>query len=291
MNPTTLDPCADGIRAHPCIKHIPQWPDNGPRMEALRRDMQETGLCQPVQMTARHEIVDADSRERWRAARALQLPCIPVAIIPDELAATACLHTLEHRRHLTKGARVYLEVQLRPWLEAESEHRRLESIKKSVKTPMISVETQFPSERTTRGLAERLGCSHVLVGQALRVLEIFAKDRDYKLQMESRLLLESLGGEQEQHQPIGLGAIIAGHAGKRNEDQPRHDHTQLDLFGDAVKKLCLRSLGLADNAATRRIVGEQLDKLSPEELESVQATAALVANEARARLKQLAKPH
>jgi len=277
---THIDPCLDGIRSHSCIKHIPQWPDNGPRMMSLRVEMQTTGICQPVQMTAKHEIVDADSRERWRAAKALQLDKIPVVIVADDQVATASLNALAHRRHLTKSAIAYIAFPLLALAIAESKDRRLKNIENahiSRKAPAA------PFGTTMEDLAVNLGFDKNLLKEARRVHDIFAKDAAYKAQMEPRILCEPIGGEHEQHRPVGLGAVIAGFEGRKQER--RVDHAQLELFGRAVRTFCIRAPQIADEAAARRVVREQLENISPEELENVQRTAAMISSEARAMTK------
>lgn len=275
-----IDPCLDGIRPHACLKHIPLWPDNGPRMMALRTELQTTaGLCPPIQMTAKHEIVDADSRERWRAAKMLQLPGIPVAIVPEGEAYTTSLSTLIHRRHLTKSALAYLAFPaLLPAL-TESSERRLENLKN------LNVSRKAPAApigHTMEDLAGNLGIDKNLLKEARRVHEIFAADPAYKAQMEPRLLAEPIGGEHEQNRPVGLGAIIAGYRGKQEtEDKPRPDRGQLELFSQGFKTFCLRAPLPAHEAQARRVIEEQLEKLSPEELENVERTAALIVRTAK----------
>ncbi len=119
---------------------------------------------------------------------------------------------------------------------------------------------------------------------AKKVHAIFAKDPNFKAQMEPRILAEPIGGEHEQNRPVGLGAVIAGHAGKQNEDKPRNDGTQLELFGKAIKSFCVRAL--ADYTAARKIVRAELERLTPEETENVMKTAAIVMSEAKRALNQ-----
>lgn len=284
---TALDPCADGIRPHRCIAHIPQWPDNSSRMEALRRELMTSGLCQPVQMTAKHEIVDADSRERWRAARMLQWPGIPVLIVSEGQVATACLNALVHRRHHTKSALAYLAWPILEMALAESKERRLQNLRKGQQTPDSGLSRLSANAQE---LAEQHGFDRTLIFDAKKVHALFAKDPSYRAQMEPRLLCEPIGGEHEANRPVGLGAILAGYEGKKNEDKARVNHAQLDLFSQAVKTFCIRAPQIADESAARGIVRAHLEKITdPEELESVMKTAALVVSEARRALKQPAE--
>ncbi|NJL18947.1 MAG: hypothetical protein HC901_01155 [Bdellovibrionaceae bacterium] len=287
MNSNQIDPCLAGIRPHACIRHIPQWPDNSPRMEALRHEMQRTGFCAPVLMTAKHEVVDPDSRERWRAARALQLECIPVQIIDESQADTVFFHALLQRRHLTKSALAFLAYPRIAFAHEEARAHALKMIKKTNDLPSDINVGRAP--KTVDELAGSLGISPSLLKEARRVHEIFAKDAAFKAQMEPRLLAEPIGGEHEQHRPVGLGAIIAGYAGKANEDKARADRSQLELFGAAVKVFCIRAPLAVHEAEARRVIAAHLETLSPEELENVQRTAALVVSEAKNMKKDAAK--
>lgn len=275
---SSIDPCLDGIRPHACLKHIPLWPDNGPRMMALRTELQTHGQCPPVQMTAKHEIVDADSRERWRAAKMLQLASIPVAIVPEELAVTVCLAVLFHRRHQTKSALAYLAFPMLAIALDEARSFALEMLKKGNVSPSGA---RRPTAKSREEIAENLGISETTLKEARRVHEIFAHDPGYKAQMEPRLLAEPVGGEHEQHRPVGLGAIIAGFAGKKNEDHPRQVHEQLVLFGQAIKSFCIRAPLAVHEAQARRVIEDQLEKLSETEVENVQRTAALIVSVAK----------
>jgi len=279
---THIDPCHDGIRSHTCIKHIPQWPDNSAAMVALRTEMQANGCRVPVHMTPKQEITDADSRERWRAAKALQLGKIPVVIEESETAHIASLQALIMRRHLTKSALAYLAYPiLKPALE-EARARRYGVLKNSENAHISRSElNSLPGlPKNIEELAELFGVNRHYVFDAKKVHEIFAKDAAYKAQMEPRILCEPIGGEHEQHRPVGLGAVIAGFEGKKQDR--RVDHAQLELFGRAVRTFCIRAPQIADEAAARRIVRDQLDKVTPEELENIQRTAAMIASEARA---------
>jgi len=281
MNNTTqtlIDPCLDGIRPHACIKHIPQWPDNSPRMENLRRDIQSSGFCAPVLMTPKHEIVDPDSRERWRAARALQLACIPIATVPDGQVITAMLHALGQRRHLTKSAIAYLAFPVVKIALDEAQRHAAENLRKGQCSPS---GTPCRTAKSIEEIADNIGISATLLKEARRVHEIFDRDPSFKAQMEPRLLAEPIGGEHESNRPVGLGAIIAGYAGKANEDKARSDRSQLELFTDAMKRFCIRAPQV-DEAAARKIVHHQFASMSPEEIDAAIATAAIVVSEGRA---------
>lgn len=255
-------------------------------MEALRRELQATGIVQPILMTTKHEIVDADSRERWRAAKALQLDRMPIMLVAEEQIVSASLNALVHRRHLTKSALAYLAFPMLKTALEEAQARAREMLKNA------NVSSSGAERRTAKSVVEiaaNLGVCETTLKQARRVHEIFAKDANYKAQMEPRILVEPIGGEHEKNQPVGLGAVVAGYGGKANEDKARNDRNQLELFSQAVKTFCIRAPQIADEAAARKVVRAQLENLSADELENVQRTAAIVVGEAGKLAKGAAK--
>jgi hypothetical protein len=255
-------------------------------MEALRREIQATGIVRAVLMTSKHEIVDADSREYWRAAKALQLEQMPIQLVSEEQIVSASLNALVHRRHLTKSALAYLAFpMLRTALE-EAQARAREMLKNS---NVSSSDGHRRTAKSVEEIAATLGIGTTTLKEARRVHEIFAKDPAFKAQMEPRILVEPIGGEHEQNRPVGLGAVIAGAAGKRNEGNPITKREQLELFGAAVKTFCNRAPQIENEAAARKVVQEQLEGKTADELESIQTYSELVASVAKSLAKQSAK--
>lgn len=293
MNPNTeIDPCLDGIRPHACIKHIPLWPDNGPRMMALRVEIQTTGLCPPIQMTAKHEIVDADSRERWRAARALQLPGIPVAIVPDDLVASASLNALNHRRHITVSGRAYLGFPLFKTALDEARHHATEMLKKPNVFPSV---TQCRTAATVEEIAARIGVGESMLKYARRVHDIFATSPQYKAEMEPKILAEMAGGEHEEHRPIGLGAVVSGYATWREKDAnpdkfSSKKNEQLDLFMKSLDSIAMRSTRLGDVREVQRSVNKWIAGVEDDDqIEGIRQLGEAILDGAKSRAKELAQ--
>ena len=221
------------FRDHRLINWIPGLNKQGPQFLALVDSFTRDGLHEPVKITARHEFADPDSRDRLCAALAAGLPNVPCQIIPDDQVATTFLSTLLLRRHFTKSALAYLAYPaLKPAFD-EARVRRLEIIQKpnDLRSALPALDT------TVEAYAEKLGISRRLLFEAKSVHEIFARDPEYCALMEPRILGEPIGGEHEEKRPVGLGAVIAGHAGRKNKNEPRVDSHQLDLFRDGWKSL------------------------------------------------------
>ena len=224
------------VRPHAIIKHIPTWSDEDPRYVALRESVHRNGIVDAIKMTASHQIIDPDSRERFRAAQAWQLTEIPVQIVPDDQVATVALDTLFHRRHLTKSQRAYLGY---PMIEAaweESKRRRIENMRKGQQLPDPALNAG--SGKTSADLAAILGVSQRLLEMARKLHKIYAENPEYRDQTEVMLLADTDGGEQADKRPMSLHGAIAGFAGKvAPQDHRNEDNRQMLLFEDGLSTL------------------------------------------------------
>lgn len=303
---TRLDPCEPGIRAHACIKHIPAWGTDDPRMEALRAAMQEGATVPALLMTARREIVCIDSLNRWRAAMALQLDTVPVQFVADDQVATTALALL-HRRHFTKSALAYLCYPLMERAHNEARQRRLENLRNWQKGQCLPESARSAlSRNTAEDFAEFIGIGRRLFALAAYVHKEFASPVKYDIQIqggrhdgaireqtlkehfEPRILAEMYGDEHEQHRPMGLGAVARGIGSLKSEavaNQKRPE--QLDLFTNAVDRLshCLSKL---DSAAVKTGINSWFEKHEdPDELERLQRLGEMIAAGARKRCREL----
>lgn len=281
----TFDPQTPGVRAHACIKHIPPWADDDPRMEALRVAVQGGAPVPAILITARHEIVCAESFNHWRAAKALQIEAVSVQIVADDQVATAALGALLHRRHLTKAARAFLAYPLMERAHIEAKQRRLEMLKKGNVFPL---PTESATGKSIADLVAALGISRDVFEQAARVHALFAKHPEYAAQMIPKILAEPIGGEHENMRPVGLGAVLAGWEGKQNEDKPRQDGTQLELFTDSVGTLFKRFMywagfDPASRKAALQKIRNDIAKLPPDQCSELADLLRTLAKEASAR--------
>lgn len=90
------------LTPHPKIKHlIGRWKFDSDEMLALRRSIQEHGILMPLLVT--HDNYILDGVTRWQAAKALQLPEVPVDERPEIEAFDIVLATELHRRHQSKS--------------------------------------------------------------------------------------------------------------------------------------------------------------------------------------------
>ena len=222
-----------GLRAHAGMRKEAMWDDQDVRFLALCEDVRENGVRIPIPITRKREIVDYDGIERWKAARVLAHGHnlrIPVVYVPDDQAVTAILGSLFQRKSFTKSARAYLAYPILEEAMMEAKRRRVAWLK-SAKTPMISrssSEKTIPSN-TVETLAYALGLGRNLLFQAQQVHERFEQDPEFKELMEPRILAEPIGGEHEDLRPVGLGAVLAGWAGRKETKDEARGQIQLCL--------------------------------------------------------------
>ena len=220
------------------------WADDDARFLALCDDIREHGLMEAIKITEANEIVDG--RHRWRAARRAQLQTIPCIIVDEANVLQIMVSTILHRRHFTNVQRAYVLVDgglIDSAFEA-ARHRQLAGRKVST------------TAKTVEDWSRELGVHPESVRQARKLVEIFdahANDefdwnderdpktlRDY---YEPRILADV--------DPIGLGAAIAGIAGKLDAvksaakgghpgGKPTLPDRQLDLFKSTFTTLNTR---------------------------------------------------
>ncbi len=218
------------IHEHKLVKGLPRWADDDERLIRLAADITEHGIIEPLKVTARGELVDG--RHRWRAAKRLKLPEVPVIEVADDQVVAVILSTLSHRRHYTKGQRAYLSVPLFAPVIAEAQARRLANLKQSggSKVP--------PFGLTPEEVAEQVGVSRELLDQARRLHKAFEDHPELREQFEP-LILDPDGG-------IGLGAALAGIAGKLKTtgQTPRVDrNSHLHKFTSGLSGLSRAAAG------------------------------------------------
>lgn len=275
-----VDPCGGGVRRHAGMRFYREWSDEDPRFLALCRDLELNGAYLPVFMTRKLEVCDFDGWNRCRAARRLQLERIPVAWVEEEQMATVLLGGLLQREHLTKSARAYLAYPLMERAFVEAREKRIKNIKKG-NVSRSCTECTIGSK--VEDFAEEIGIGRRLFFMAKQVHEIFVRDAGYKGEMEPRILQEAVGGEHEGNRPVGLGAVIAGWAGRgATADRARGGSEQLELFLGGFSMLGKRfRYWEGFTAEEKRLAAEGLER----ELEGAPAELLEVLGRAARRVK------
>jgi hypothetical protein len=193
-----------------------------------------------------------DGRRRWLAAGQLGWEKIGVMRRPESEAAAIMVDSLMGQHHLTKGAKIYMVVPLLKEFVVSAERRRLENLRRGVKT--IEKALIFPkstewtsgngNERNCEDMAARLGCSRALLFQALAVWRIFEKSSNHKFEFQDgsvKTLREHFEPQLlDAESPMGLGEILKGcgwfvdEDGKiKNQAGPGERNSHLHYFESA----------------------------------------------------------
>lgn len=219
------------------------WADDDERFLALCDDIRQHGLIEAIKVTDANEIVDG--RHRWRAARRVQLESIPCVVVPEEDVWQIMVSTILHRRHFTNVQRAYVLVDGGLLDQAFADARRRQ----------LAGRKSASAAKTVEDWARELGVHPESVRQARKLTELFEAhpdefewndERDVKTlrdYYEPRILADV--------DPIGLGAAIAGIAGKLEAvkasakgghpgGKPKLPDRQLDLFKSTFTALNTR---------------------------------------------------
>lgn len=212
MKPT-LHRVAD-LRVHSALRHVPLMPADSPEFEVLVESVRSTGVLQPLIITGDQIL---DGRHRARAAAAVD-PCSEVwcVEVPEHRAAEIALATLSARRHLiSKGQLAYVAFPLyRPAYEAAQE--RWQS---ALRSGHLDVDDGVSL------VAAQMGVSRPEFYRAAKVHQLFAAHPELREVWEPRIL--------DTHDPVGLGAVIAGIAGEaatKGKSRPPTRNTALSRW-------------------------------------------------------------
>lgn len=258
MNHSTEPRDPRKLSVHPAARHQPEWADDDSRFEHLIESIRDQGIVCPVVVDPEDRIVDG--RHRWRAAKRLQIPSVPVQVCDRDEVSSIILSTLIQRRHYTPGQIAYLAFPAFEGAYEEACRRRLAALKKNT--------NGLKPAKTVQDLAAEIGVSRDLFLDAAKLHEKFAKNPDLRAQFEPRIL--------DQHDPIGLGAAVAGIGGQgatkgKDRPQPR----QLELFVAAW-----------DTIKTRLATWEKLDADSREQVvPAIRETVAAMPDDLRKQLR------
>lgn len=272
MNEHTIKYChPSDLKVHPLNKALPALADDDARYLAMVASIQECGIKVPLICDAEHQVIDG--AHRLRAAKRLGLPEVPVVVESDDEVASTIIATLVDRKHYTKGQMAYICAPV------------IETAFKEAKARRASSATPAALPKTSDLLADRLGISERLIRQARELIRIFAQDDEFKAEMEPLVLAAE--------DPVGLGAAIAGYAGrsatKGKEKSGKRDAEQLWLKG--FNGLLFQTSRLGDVKTLQPKIKEALESCEDmTELRRLNALGKTIAEAARLRLKKLSQP-
>ncbi|HXG49356.1 MAG TPA: ParB N-terminal domain-containing protein [Methylomirabilota bacterium] len=215
------------LTVHPLCRTLHQWENGDQSFIDLVENIRERGIDQPILIDAENRILDG--RHRWRAAKRLQLEQVPVIVHDGAEAASVILASITHRRHYTKGQLAFILVDLFAPAFEEGKRRRLQHLKRGD----AQAAPLPPAPKTTEELAERYGVSEGLLKQARAIHKAFAEHPEWEAQDKPRIF--------DPENPAGLGAIIAGFAGRQaTKGKARPESDQLELFTGGLDSLAKR---------------------------------------------------
>jgi hypothetical protein len=284
---------------HPALKMLPELPEESTEFLAIASGVQKCGIIQPLLINDQGQVLDDHSRTLLRCAIRWQLKAVPVCVRYEDDVHMLIIHSLAHRRHLSKSAIAYLAV---PHLEPAFEHARQRKLKQIKENSVVSSDT---TEATVEDMANALGIGRNLLFEAQRVHQVFADKKVYtfnvrggaadgeivectlKAWFEPKLLQPFVGGEHESNRPLGLGGILAGIASVKEGNRGKFDPkaaSQLDLFNRGFDQFIGRALKLAHESVAKHIrdwftAGE----LTDDEADRLEQIGDTIKAEARAR--------
>jgi hypothetical protein len=204
------------LRMHEAHKEKPKPNRESPQWQAFVMACSAAGPegIPPIVVTPLGEIMDGE--RRWLAAKQLQWDRIGVIRRPETEAPAIIVDSLLGQHHLTKGAKVYLVVPLLKDFIAASERRRLDNLRRGVKTIekalIFPKPTELASGNGYQGICERLGCSDELLRQAINVRKVLQLPHKFEFQSGREQTLKEHFEPQilDAESPMGLGEVLKG---------------------------------------------------------------------------------
>jgi hypothetical protein len=223
------------LRLHPLQKQLPAPDKLAPDWLSFIAGWQAAGVDAMPPLIVTREGLIMDGGRRWRAAVQLQWPGVPTIERPEHEAAALIVDSLLGQRNLHRGNKVYIALGLMPDWVKSSEIRRLENLKRGIKTGekpnVFPKEQNTPSgDATVKDFCARLGVSVDIYKRALRVHKLLAADSNLRAEYEPDLI----SGEKTLW---NVESAIKGAATDQSTRQAGVEKSQLELFGDAFENL------------------------------------------------------
>ena len=205
---------------HPLHKHLPKPDVESAEWHAFVDGLSAAGPegIPPIFLTEEGFVLDG--ARRLQAAKQLQWTKLAGIYRPETEAASIMVESLLGQRSLSKGAKVYLCLNLLPDYAKSAEIRRLSNLKRGTKTlekpRNLPNRTQYLSGNNADEIAAWLGCSGRLFEQAVRIRRFFDLPRlaETKIPYQdgtSATLREYFEPRiLDAVHPMGLGEVLKG---------------------------------------------------------------------------------
>lgn len=239
------------LSIHPALKQIPALGDD--EMKPIRAGMARGGeMIPPILVTEDGQILSDTGRTHWLCAKLRQLKEVPVCICAAADVHVIILRDVVCRRHLSKGAQLYLCVPAVNGMIKLSKEKALDwARKKAAKDPSTlsvldpsTLSVLEPKILTLDDICKEFDWSTTLLDQAIKVHKEFEDGAKYSRTLEGgpqdgeivemtlkeyyepKLLQAFIGGEHTDNQPMGLGAILAGIVTDRERNKGKFSSTK-----------------------------------------------------------------
>lgn len=266
----TIDP--GQLKLHPLLTELPGAPQSyktGPLFDSLCDNLLATGAPLTPLPVVGHQVCTPDAARMMFAARQSGITALPVFEVPPDEAALL-ISEMCRRLHYTKGQQAYLLWPVVKEMIAQTRIRQEKTRQKGrFSTGVASGNT---GELTVEEFAHRLGMDRTAFYRARDVHNLFAKHPDYKSVMEPKLL-----GLAED--TVGLGAIIAGHAGFKKTGSTRPEVNQFELFDGFFSKVFKHGL---ESKELRLSLSNRLAKADDDQFDQLETLHAVLGEELKA---------
>lgn len=137
-------------------------PPEGDEWNAFKDSIRERGMLQPLIITSDGRIMDGGWR--WRAAKEWGLKEVPCIVREEKNVMEIIVGSLTHRKHMTKGAVIYLLIPILPKMLPD---RKLLNLKKGPKNQQLP-DTSY----SFSGLAEKTGIGPDTISSAYQLYDL-----------------------------------------------------------------------------------------------------------------------
>ncbi len=285
------------LSVHPAIKHIPALGED--ELKPIRAGLKHGGeALPPLLVTEDGSILNDTSRTAWLCAKKLQHKEVPVCICAAADVHVIILRDVICRRHLSKGAQLYLCIPAIQGMIKVSKEKALDWANKKASRDPSALSADEPKIWTLEYICEELNLKKRMLEQAIQVRKEFEDTDNYprtleggpqdgevvemnlKAYYEPKLLQAFIGGEHDDRQPLGLGAILAGIGADRVKNKGEFSSTKrpnrrVVLCMNTFSKILPHHAGAwAElDAAQRRQVLEKIteaaEKVAPETADAI----------------------
>lgn len=188
------------LRPHRLVRDLWELPADDSRYLRIVDSIKSSGILDPLKVTEAGEV--GDGRHRLRAAKLLKIESVPCVTVDESRIAEIAMETRMARRHLLTPSQLAWEMYpLFARRHDEARKAQAACIRQGGAAPITRAAI------TIEDLALELGVGRTLFKQAGDLHRLFTEDPELRAEWEPRIMCEE--------EPLAIGAVIAGIAGRR----------------------------------------------------------------------------